>query len=123
MKFNKVKIIITLTDLEADNRRELKQEILDSLNEQFDITEKDFSMEVLESFNYEDIEQGDLVDFGGYGKLYVCHVNYSENKFWVTDIEEDRNNRDARGWSIYKSSAQKIIEKNEDEDGEDEEEE
>jgi len=57
-----------------------------------------------------EIQQGDLVDFGSYGKMYVCNLNYSEESFWITDIKEDRDNSCARGWSIRKNYAQSIVE-------------
>lgn len=58
-----------------------------------------------------EIEKGDYVDFGTYGKLYVCNPKYKKDWFWVTDIKEDRNNQTAKGWSIEKSKAKEIIEK------------
>ncbi len=74
-------------------------------------------------FNHEEINQGDLVDFGSYGRLYVCNIYHSEDRFWVTDRKEDRNNNNARGWNIRKNLARRIVEKfEEDEDFEDEEE-
>jgi len=32
-------------------------------------------------FDYEEIEVGDYVDFGPYGKLYVCDVRPGEQEF------------------------------------------
>lgn len=61
--------------------------------------------------------QGDLVDFGAYGKLYVCNPEYHEDYFWVTDDEYERFNKHAHGWSILKDLAIKVIEtSNDDED-------
>jgi hypothetical protein len=60
----------------------------------------------MKEFDYESIKQGDYINFGAYGNLYVCNPNYSEKSFWVTDIKKDRKNYDARGWSIRKSFAQ-----------------
>lgn len=60
--------------------------------------------------NEYEIEQGDLVDFGAYGKLYVCNPNYSDKYFWVTDLEKERFNHSAAGWSILKKLAENIIE-------------
>lgn len=57
------------------------------------------------------IEQGDYVDFGAYGKLYICNPEYKEDWLWVTDVKEDRNNPKAKGWSIEKNKAKEIIEK------------
>ena len=56
------------------------------------------------------IYQGDLVDFGAYGKLYVCNPEYHEDYFWVTDDEYERFNKYAHGWSISKDLAVKVIE-------------
>lgn len=56
-----------------------------------------------------EINQGDLVDFGTYGQLYVCNPTYSSDYYWVTDLEEDRNDKNASGWSIRKDLAKRII--------------
>lgn len=61
-----------------------------------------------------EIYKGDLVDFGVYGKLYVCNTNFSEKYFWVTDDESDRYNEYASGWSISKNLAKSVIERYED---------
>lgn len=45
--------------------------------------------------DYREIKQGDLVDFGVYGRLYVCNPKYHEDYFWVTDDEYERNNINA----------------------------
>lgn len=66
--------------------------------------------------DYTKIEQGDLVDFGPYGKLYVCNLNYHDDYFWVTDDEYERDNKKAPGWSILKELAVKVIEHYQDED-------
>ena len=68
--------------------------------------------EYSEELNPEEIEVGDFVDFGAYGDLYV--VKTGDEKMWVTDQEEDRDNPDARGWSINKHSAERIIAKHDD---------
>ena len=57
-----------------------------------------------------DINQGDLVDFGPYGKLYVCNPNYHDDYYWVTDEEELRMDKHAPGWSIEKDLAERVIE-------------
>ena len=63
------------------------------------------------------INQGDLVDFGHYGNLYVCDPEYSMDYFWVTDDEYERFNKYAPGWSILKELANSVIESpNDDED-------
>lgn len=59
-----------------------------------------------------DIQQGDLVDFGPYGKNYVCDPDYSDEYYWITDEPNDRMNPNAEGWSIKKDRAIKIIEEN-----------
>lgn len=63
-----------------------------------------------------EVNNGDLVDFGPYGKLYVCNVDYEENKYWVTDEKENRDNASAQGWAISKNFAKRIIESYEDDD-------
>lgn len=63
-----------------------------------------------------EVNDGDLVDFGPYGKLYVCNADYEENKFWVTDEKENRDDASAQGWAISKSFAKRIIESYEDDD-------
>ena len=65
-----------------------------------------------------EVNNGDLVDFGPYGKLYVCNVDYEENKYWVTDERENRDNASAQGWAISKNFAKRIIESYEDDDDE-----
>ena len=63
-----------------------------------------------------EVNNGDLVDFGPYGKLYVCNADYEENKYWVTDEKENRDNTSAQGWAISKNFAKRIIESYEDDD-------
>jgi hypothetical protein len=60
---------------------------------------------MLKEFDPESIKQGQHINFGAYGNLYVCNTNYNEKSFWVTDIKADRKNPDARGWSIRKAFA------------------
>ena len=69
-----------------------------------------------------EVNDGDLVDFGPYGKLYVCNADYEENKFWVTDEKENRDDASAQGWAISKNFAKRIIESYEDDDEYDDEE-
>ena len=63
------------------------------------------------------IENGDLVDFGSYGKLYVLSTDYGAGwgsdslDMWVTEDEEDRFNPEARGNSIGPYHAVSVIEK------------
>lgn len=61
-----------------------------------------------DNFDYKKIKVGDYVDFGGYGKLYVCRID--ADKFRVTDNRNDRLNPNARGWNIKKDTAEGIIE-------------
>ena len=65
-----------------------------------------------------EVNNGDLVDFGPYGKLYVCNADYEENKYWVTDGKENRDDASASGWAISKNFAKRIIESYEDNDDE-----
>lgn len=60
-----------------------------------------------------EINQGDFVNFGGFGNFYVTNTNAGEtgDKFWVTDSEENRNNENARGLFLHHCSAKSIIEK------------
>lgn len=66
-----------------------------------------------------EVNNGDLVDFGPYGKLYVCNADYEENKYWVTDEKENRDDASAQGWAISKNFAKRIIESYEDDDDDD----
>lgn len=63
-----------------------------------------------------DLNKGDLVDFGTYGELYVCNPDYSEDYYWVTDEEFNRDNEFADGWSILKDLAKKVVEEYEEEE-------
>lgn len=61
-----------------------------------------------------EIEEGDFVDFGGYGELYVLRKDaglVSDGLLWCSDEEEDRYTEDARGKFISESFARSIIEK------------
>lgn len=69
-----------------------------------------------------EVNNGDLVDFGPYGKLYVCNADYEENKYWVTDEKENRDDASAQGWAISKNFAKRIIESYEDDDDDDDDE-
>lgn len=68
-----------------------------------------------------EVNNGDLVDFGPYGKLYVCNADYEENKYWVTDEKENRDDASAQGWAISKNFTKRIIESYEDDDEYDDE--
>ena len=72
------------------------------------------SKTLTEAFNYNEVQSGDLVNFGKYGNLYVCNAEYSDNAFWVTDEESDRNNRKASGWTIDKELAEYIVDEDDD---------
>ena len=65
-------------------------------------------------FDYDEIKVGDYVDFGSYGKLYVCKIKGDD--FWVTDEESDRGNPEASGWNIRKNRAKRIIDRYEEDD-------
>lgn len=80
---------------------------------------KDWSNIIKESVNLDEIHKGDLVDFGPYGKLYVCDPYYHDNYFWVTDDKDERYNENAPGWSIFKDDAESIIYEDEDDEDED----
>ena len=67
----------------------------------------------------DEIGIGDLVDFGPYGKCYVCDPDYDENFYWITDDKANRDNPNAEGWSIRKERAKRVIEVYEDEDYDD----
>lgn len=67
-----------------------------------------------EAFNYNEIQSGDLVNFGSQGNLYVCNAEYSDNYFWVTDEESERHNRNASGWTISKDLAEYIVDEDDD---------
>lgn len=66
------------------------------------------------------VEQGDLVDFGAYGRLYVVRDAGSEDNYWVTPERIDRYNPDARGNSINKSFAERVVEHEDESDDGDE---
>lgn len=71
----------------------------------FGLSIEEYSQKVLNR----NIESGDYVDFGSYGKLYVCFEDGVN--FWVTDEEKDRGKYQAPGWFINKKHAEKLIEK------------
>jgi len=60
-------------------------------------------------YSYE-VGPGDLIDFGAYGELYVCDPNYSDEYYWVTDVEKDRYDKHAQGWTISKDLAIDFVE-------------
>lgn len=61
-----------------------------------------------EKFDPDEVQRGDLVDFGSYGELYVCSTS-SSNGWWVTDKEEDRANSSASGWGMRPQYAKGIV--------------
>lgn len=65
---------------------------------------------VLASTIIDEIQDGDLVDFGAYGELYVVNPDYNDKYFWVTDDEEERDNPRAQGWTISKELAERVVE-------------
>lgn len=59
---------------------------------------------------YNDINKGDLVDFGAHGNLYVCNTNIGGVSFWATDREDERLNVDSSyGKYISKTFAERIL--------------
>lgn len=67
-----------------------------------------------DTFDPNEVEVGDYVDFGPYGKLYVVNLDAGlgdRPKWWVTDDEDDRYNPSARGWFIIPGFAKGIVEK------------
>jgi len=73
-------------------------------------------------FDPEEISDGDFVDFGAYGRLYVVNSTFGEDAFFVTDRENDRYNPNCAGWNIKRYLAKRIIEYSyDDEDDEDDE--
>lgn len=67
----------------------------------------------------DDIEPGDYVDFGAYGKLYILSMDAGRRdrpRAWATDQEKDRFKPDASGWYINISQAEDVIEKGSDAD-------
>lgn len=79
-------------------------------NESCELNKKSNKMKSKLTESALDINQGDLVDFGPYGKLYVCNPNYHDDYYWVTDEEESRMDKYASGWSIAKDLAERVIE-------------
>ncbi len=99
------------------NKKQLEeytQKVIQDNLEEYDLSERDVFDDDEEDDNDDivsphEIKYGDLVDFGSYGDLYV--VSSAGDRFWVTDQEEHRTDRDAPGWFINKGSAKKIIER------------
>ncbi len=63
-----------------------------------------------EAFTPDQVEAGDLVGFGS-DKFYVLDESYQPSYFWVTTSKNDRFDPDAKGFAIYKKSADSILEK------------
>jgi len=66
---------------------------------------------ISESFDYEKVENGDLVAFGIQEKYYVTDVNHSPSYFWVSKNKSDRFKCESNGFAMYKSFANAILEK------------
>jgi len=60
-----------------------------------------------ENIDIDEIEPGDYVDFGSYGKLWICSID--DDQAWVTDDEDCAGDPDASGWSIRLSYAKRIL--------------
>lgn len=64
-------------------------------------------IDILESLSPEDIEIGDYVDFGRYGRLYIC--DREGDQFWVTDDPNDAGKQHVPGWYISADLAQEVL--------------
>lgn len=104
-----------INSMYVDSDEELRELILNVAKDQGVIS----SNIIKESVNLDEIHKGDLVDFGPYGKLYVCDPYYHDNYFWVTDDKDERYNENALGWSMFKDDAESIIYEDEDDEDED----
>lgn len=104
-----------INSLYVDSDEELRKWVLNVAKDQGVIS----GSPVNESINLDEIQKGDLVDFGSYGKLYVCDPYYHDKYFWVTDDKDERYNEKALGWSMFKDDAQSIIYDEEDDKNED----
>jgi hypothetical protein len=90
----------TMTDQVRKLPPEKVKELADKLQQWVNAKQNEF-------YPYSEIEQGDYVDFGPYGKLYVNQVNGKRSR--VTDRKEDRFDPDAPGWYIDLRDAVRII--------------
>ena len=97
--------VVPLHEDKEGYRFELKYE--KPLEESKKKTNEWYEEEDDDDFDYSTIKVGDYVDFGGYGKLYICKIK--DDSFWVTDDSKDAGNPDARGWNIKKDRAERII--------------
>lgn len=75
--------------------------------------------ELEDQLDPDDVEDGDCVEFDGHGKLYVLDTRDHARYFWVTHVEKDRFDKHARGNTILKSLAKKIVQSADDVDPED----
>lgn len=83
------------------------------------VSRSDIKLSIKESNEYQPVDAypGDYVDFGPYGKLYIC--NDLGDRYWVTDEESDAGNPNAQGWYIDKDLARDIIYSDDDFEDED----
>lgn len=97
--------IVTVT---FDDKKSPKLNNFD-LNQVSKITKSGSTKESYYSYDYQPVDAypGDYVDFGPYGKLYICKD--LGDKYWVTDEESDAGNPNAQGWYIDKDLARNII--------------
>jgi len=57
----------------------------------------------------QDINEGDYIDAGQYGKGYVTH-HASDDYVWITPNKKDRYNQNAPGKSVHISDIEEILE-------------
>lgn len=72
--------------------------------------------------DHNDVGEGDLVDFGPYGKHYVVDKDYMMSNgrtWWITDDPAELKKDRPMGWSISSSQAKKVLERTEDREDED----
>lgn len=108
-------ILKNLSEGEIDYQTESFPKMIDHIEGLIDAYD---SIDLKESFELwgeddensiqDEVEVGDYVDFGGYGRLYVCSIGL--DTWRVTDREHDRTNPDALGWNIKPYQAKSIIE-------------
>jgi hypothetical protein len=59
----------------------------------------------------EQVEQGDHVDCGNYGRGYVCNPKAGGRMLKLTEKETNRTNPNAAGWYVNEEDVQRVIEK------------
>jgi hypothetical protein len=68
--------------------------------------------------SWDEIDDGDLIDFGSYGKLYLVNKHFQSHhddqpQVRVTDLKDERYNKHASGWNmnLHDSAGFKVLEK------------